>query len=306
MSMNLVTLLYLIASVCFIQALKGLSHPTTSRRGNLFGMVGMAIAVLTTVALVFKISSEDRHHRHRLRGRRPAGRGHRRFDHGQARRDDQDARAGRLHAQHDRPGRRVHRHRRGGRAAVAGHRREPGRHHPHRQPPGAVPRRGHRRHHLLRLGDRLRQAVGQVQVPPVPGRPGAVHRPAPAQPGAGPDHSRPGPAVHVHRQPDRLRRDAGPGLRPRRADHHPDRRRRHAGGGVDAELLLRLGRGGHRLLAEQLDADHRRLAGGLLGRDPLLHHVQGDEPLVLQRHPRRLRRRSGRRRPGRRERSRAR
>ncbi|MCP8462573.1 NAD(P)(+) transhydrogenase (Re/Si-specific) subunit beta [Pseudomonas sp. ZM23] len=58
MSMNLVTVLYLVASVCFIQALKGLSHPTTSRRGNLFGMVGMAIAVLTTVALVFKISTE--------------------------------------------------------------------------------------------------------------------------------------------------------------------------------------------------------------------------------------------------------
>ncbi|MBB4861902.1 NAD(P) transhydrogenase subunit beta [Pseudomonas nitritireducens] len=58
MSMNLVTLLYLIASICFIQALKGLSHPTTSRRGNLFGMIGMGIAVLTTVALVFKISTE--------------------------------------------------------------------------------------------------------------------------------------------------------------------------------------------------------------------------------------------------------
>ena len=49
MSMNLVTLLYLVASVCFIQALKGLSHPTTSIRGNLFGMVGMALAVLTTL-----------------------------------------------------------------------------------------------------------------------------------------------------------------------------------------------------------------------------------------------------------------
>ena len=34
MSMNLVTILYLIASICFIQALKGLSHPTTSRKGN--------------------------------------------------------------------------------------------------------------------------------------------------------------------------------------------------------------------------------------------------------------------------------
>ncbi|MFP5407451.1 MAG: NAD(P)(+) transhydrogenase (Re/Si-specific) subunit beta, partial [Gammaproteobacteria bacterium] len=49
-----VVLLYLVASVCFIQALKGLSHPTTSRIGNTFGMVGMAIAVLTTVALILQ------------------------------------------------------------------------------------------------------------------------------------------------------------------------------------------------------------------------------------------------------------
>jgi H+-translocating NAD(P) transhydrogenase subunit beta len=55
-SMNLVTLLYLIASVCFIQALKGLSHPTTSIRGNLFGMVGMAIAAVTTAALIVKLA----------------------------------------------------------------------------------------------------------------------------------------------------------------------------------------------------------------------------------------------------------
>ncbi len=52
MSMNLITLLYLFASVCFIQALKGLSHPTTSIRGNLFGMIGMTVAVLTTVGLI--------------------------------------------------------------------------------------------------------------------------------------------------------------------------------------------------------------------------------------------------------------
>ena len=57
MSLNLVTLLYLVASVCFIQALKGLSHPTTSIRGNLFGMVGMAIAVLTTAALIVKLAA---------------------------------------------------------------------------------------------------------------------------------------------------------------------------------------------------------------------------------------------------------
>lgn len=56
MSMNLVTLLYLVASVCFIQALKGLSHPTSSIRGNLFGMAGMAIAALTTAALIVEIS----------------------------------------------------------------------------------------------------------------------------------------------------------------------------------------------------------------------------------------------------------
>jgi NAD(P) transhydrogenase subunit beta len=57
-SLNLVTLLYLIASVCFIQALKGLSHPTTSRLGNAFGMAGMAIAVLTTAALIVGLARD--------------------------------------------------------------------------------------------------------------------------------------------------------------------------------------------------------------------------------------------------------
>ncbi|BAL93480.1 NAD(P)(+) transhydrogenase (Re/Si-specific) subunit beta [Rubrivivax gelatinosus] len=56
MSASLVTLLYLVASICFIQALKGLSHPTTSIRGNVFGMVGMTIAVLTTAALIVKLA----------------------------------------------------------------------------------------------------------------------------------------------------------------------------------------------------------------------------------------------------------
>jgi len=56
MSMDQVTILYLIASICFIQALKGLSHPTTSVRGNVFGMIGMGIAVVTTGALIYKLS----------------------------------------------------------------------------------------------------------------------------------------------------------------------------------------------------------------------------------------------------------
>jgi NAD(P) transhydrogenase subunit beta len=56
MSLNLVTLMYLVASVCFIQALKGLSHPTSSIRGNLFGMVGMGIAVVTTGLLIVELA----------------------------------------------------------------------------------------------------------------------------------------------------------------------------------------------------------------------------------------------------------
>ena len=50
MTENLSALLYLIAAVCFIMALKGLSSPVTSRQGNFFGIAGMAIAILTTLA----------------------------------------------------------------------------------------------------------------------------------------------------------------------------------------------------------------------------------------------------------------
>jgi NAD(P) transhydrogenase subunit beta len=50
MTPNLVALLYLVAGVLFILALRGLSSPETSRQGNMFGMVGMAIAILTTLA----------------------------------------------------------------------------------------------------------------------------------------------------------------------------------------------------------------------------------------------------------------
>jgi NAD(P) transhydrogenase subunit beta len=49
MSVNLASLLYLVSGVLFILALRGLSHPTTSRKGNLYGMVGMGIAILTTI-----------------------------------------------------------------------------------------------------------------------------------------------------------------------------------------------------------------------------------------------------------------
>jgi NAD(P) transhydrogenase subunit beta len=51
-----VSLAYLIAGICFILALRGLSGPESSRRGNRFGMAGMAIAVATTL-LIHQIAS---------------------------------------------------------------------------------------------------------------------------------------------------------------------------------------------------------------------------------------------------------
>ena len=50
MNANLTAILYLVSAVLFILALRGLSSPETSRQGNLFGMVGMALAILTTLA----------------------------------------------------------------------------------------------------------------------------------------------------------------------------------------------------------------------------------------------------------------
>src|SRR5829696_2142346 len=49
MSANLSSILYLVAGVLFIMALRGLSHPTTSRQGNLYGMAGMGLAIVTTL-----------------------------------------------------------------------------------------------------------------------------------------------------------------------------------------------------------------------------------------------------------------
>jgi len=51
MSENFAAFAYLVSGVLFIMALRGLSHPTTSRQGNLYGMVGMAIAIVTTLLL---------------------------------------------------------------------------------------------------------------------------------------------------------------------------------------------------------------------------------------------------------------
>ncbi len=52
MSANLAALGYLVAAVCFILALRGLSHPSTARAGNLYGMAGMALAILITLSIL--------------------------------------------------------------------------------------------------------------------------------------------------------------------------------------------------------------------------------------------------------------
>jgi H+-translocating NAD(P) transhydrogenase subunit beta len=51
MSANLASFLYLVSGVLFIMALRGLSHPTSSRQGNIYGMIGMGIAIVTTLLL---------------------------------------------------------------------------------------------------------------------------------------------------------------------------------------------------------------------------------------------------------------
>ena len=52
MSANMVAVLYLLSALLFIFALRGLSHPESSRLGNIFGIVGMVVAIITT--LMFK------------------------------------------------------------------------------------------------------------------------------------------------------------------------------------------------------------------------------------------------------------
>ena len=49
LSANLAAVLYTVSAVLFILALRGLSSPESSRRGNYLGMVGIAIAIVTTI-----------------------------------------------------------------------------------------------------------------------------------------------------------------------------------------------------------------------------------------------------------------
>ena len=57
MTANILAIFYLISGVLFILALRGLSSPETSRRGNFFGIIGMAIAVSVTILSVGNFST---------------------------------------------------------------------------------------------------------------------------------------------------------------------------------------------------------------------------------------------------------
>ncbi len=56
-SANLLAIFYLISGILFILALRGLSSPETSRQGNLFGIIGMAIAITVTFLSIDNFTS---------------------------------------------------------------------------------------------------------------------------------------------------------------------------------------------------------------------------------------------------------
>ena len=151
------------------------SVASRSRRAAATGSAssGMAIAVLTTLAITQP---------HRSGARRARRRRHHRLARRQARRDDADAGAGGGDALAGRPGRGAHRHRRRQQPGGVQHRRSDS----GRQPRRAVHRHVRRRDDVLGLGDRLRQAgrAGQ-DVPAVLERAGRLQGPALRQPGAG-------------------------------------------------------------------------------------------------------------------------
>ena len=57
MSANLLAIFYLVSGVLFILALRGLSSPETSRQGNLYGIIGMIIAITVTIVSVGNFST---------------------------------------------------------------------------------------------------------------------------------------------------------------------------------------------------------------------------------------------------------
>ncbi len=197
MNADLVALLYLVAGVLFILALRGLSSPETSRRGNLFGMVGMAIAIADHA----RLASAGRHRRLGAGDRRHGGRRRRRRRDRAPRADDGDAGAGRgvpfagRHGGGAGRGRRRSTRRRPSTSApsAAIHKVEPGR---------DVARGRHRCRDLHWLGDRIPQAIRshERRADHAAGAPRHQYRP-----GAG--HGAPGRLARARGKPSRVLAD---------------------------------------------------------------------------------------------------
>ncbi len=279
---------YLVAALLFVLALAGLSRHESARRGNGFGIAGMAVALVATVLLavdggidtlgaVLVVVAVVLGGAIGLRLLLPGA-------------DDRDARADRAAAQLRRPGRGAGG---AGTATCTWRRTRVARPPPVSTRPACwacLRRGGHRglrrRGHRDRVGGGEPEAVGADRL----GAAGAAGQ-EPAQP------RRAGRLRRTHRVVRRraLAGAAGgghsPGVGAGVAPGGLDRRRGHAGGRLDAQQLLGLGRGGVGVPAGQQPADHRGRAGGVLGCLPVLRDVHRDEPVVPVGHRRRVRHR---------------
>ncbi len=283
MSANLVAVLYLVSGVLFILALRGLSSPETSRQGNVYGMVGMTLAILTTLSVAAPSHGLSWL---MILGGLAIGGGIGAYT---ARRIPMTAMPQLVAAFHSLVGL----------AAVfvaAAALYDP-------EAFGIGTHGNIAPATLIEMS--LGVAIGAITFSgsiiafaKLDGRMSGAPIMLPARHlinlalAADADH--PDRAVLHQRQPHLVLGDHRRRARARRADHHPDRRRRHAGRRLDAELLFGLGGRRYRLHSRQQRADHHRRAGRLLRRDPVLHHVQGHEPVVHLGDPRRLRRRDRR------------
>ena len=256
MNANLASFLYLVSGILFILALRGLSHPTTSRQGNMYGMIGMGIAIATTLALATPT---------------PAGFGL--IVLGLVIGGSVGAVTARRIAMTSMPQLVAAFHSLVGLAAVMV--AAAAMYAPESFGIGTVADIHSQALIEMSLGVAIGAITftgsviaflkldGRMSGKPImlPGRhvinAVARHRACRADRAPGLDRE-----LH-HLLADRRGLAAA-----RRAADHPDRRRRHAGRGVDAELLFRLGGRGARLHARQPRADHHRRAGRLLGRDP--------------------------------------
>ncbi len=297
MSMNLVTLLYLVASICFIQALKGLSHPKTSIRGNLFGMLGMALAVFTTAALIYKLAQPTDASGVAAAvgaGANPAwlGLGHvllglllgGTVGTVMARRVEMTKMPELVAFMHSMIGL----------AAVfiaiaavaepqafqiVQHMGDPI---PMGEPLRALLGSGDWSDHVQWLGHCLWKVIWQIQIQALPRCPREFCWPALSELVHGPGRAGFGIGLHGPGRLVLVSRHAGAGLYPGGVDHHPHWRSRHACGGLHAQQLLWMGGCRDWIFTEQLHVDHCGLIGGEFRGNFELHHVQGHEPFLFQ------------------------